>query len=102
VKRKDHIANTNEAPVFKQRSALDYLLVQERAVAAIEVFDEKLRTFPDYLAVISADGANINYDIAFGMPAKDRFRAVEIVSPTGLWAIICCEKAHPRMILGVK
>ena len=102
MKGEHHIANTQTTRVMKRHAALNQLLVQERAVAAFEIFDEKRRTFLGYLAVISADRTNIDHDITFGVSSKDRFGAVEFILPTGLRAIICGEEGHPRMILGEK
>lgn len=102
MKGKDDIAHTNQASVFEKRSAFDHDLVQKRTVSAVEVFGVKTQTIADHFAVITTDRANVDHDITFGMPAKDRFRPVEFISPAGLRAVVRGEKGHPTSILGMK
>ena len=102
VKGKHDVANTHLASMFKRRSAFDHLLVQERAIAAVEIFDAITHAIADDFAVIPADRANVDDNIALGMPTEDRFGSVKFVPPTGLGTIVRCEKGHPASILSVK
>lgn len=103
VKGKDNIANTNQVSMFEERSAFDHLFVYERTIAAVEVFVEKTHAIIAIdLTVIAADRTNIDHDIAFGVPTKDRFLTVEFISPTGLRTIVRGKKGHPTSILGMR
>ena len=71
IERERQVADFQPIAVGEPMRGLDLLAVDERAVAAVQVFDEILAVDPSDLRVLPADGAGIEHDIAIRMPAHD-------------------------------
>src|SRR4051812_47054526 len=61
----DHIAKL-QRPLAAD---LLWLVVHKRAIAAAEVFDLIVAAFANDVTMVAADGANLDDDVAIGMPA---------------------------------
>jgi hypothetical protein len=64
------------------------VVVEEGAVAAVEVFDEEVVALADDLAVIAADGADFDDDVTVGMATENPFVAFELVPISCLGTVI--------------
>ena len=66
------IANFYFVAIAQLLRRLNRLAVDERAVAALQIFNEILAVHQRNLRMLPADGALIEHDVALGMPPQNR------------------------------
>ena len=86
------------SPSFSGRRPFDFLrlIVQKRAVAAAQVFELVVVPFADDLAVVAADGADLDHDMAIGVAAQNPLVALELIFAAGLRSVVRQQVKHVR------
>ena len=99
LERECHLAHAQliAVPQLAPPLNLGRLFVQKRAVAAAEVFDGVARAVLDDLAMVAADGADLNDDLAVRMATQDVLLAVERIAFAGLRPVIRLQVEHGQI-----
>ena len=78
TEREHRVADPDPVPVGDLAETLDLLVVQESAVAAVQVFHEVVVLDEHDPGVVAAGGPRIDRDVAVGMPPQDALGHLEL------------------------
>ena len=86
------------SPGLSVPPAVDFLrlFVQKRAVAAAEILELVIVALANDLAVIAADGPDLDHDVAVGMPAENPLVPFQLVLAASLGTVVRHQIKHGR------
>ena len=98
--RKRDLADADDVAGLEEPAPLDFrgLVIQERAIAAVEIFQVVVVAIARDRRVLPAHGADVDHHLAFGVPPHDGLIRPQLVAFAGLRSVIRRQIKHDAMI----